>query len=456
MKIKYLAIILLLISTAIGCKKFLDVKPKGIIIPHTVLDYDKMMNGVVSNLVCSYLPYLDPDNGVPDQIAVSTGTTAYRAFGWEPFISTQDDQDNDWNRLYKSIYTANEIINNIKEAPGTDEKLRQEVKADALAERAICYFMLVNSYSKHYNSQTASTDLGVPLLLENNLEQSKERATVQEVYKQILDDLNTALVNVRNGFPVTKVRTSKVGVYGLLARVHLFIGDFEKAKLYADSSIAIYNQLIDYNEPAQPNTPTPTQFDDNPEIIWYKDTYNFNTFKRFYYSEDLSSIFDRDNDLRWIYYAKDSTDAGVPILQGPYERPSKTVNDRGMIINTPVVLLIRSEARIRKGDIVGGIEDLNTLRKKRFTTNTPLLVASDFNENSALLEVVNERRRELCFSGYNWFSLKRYAVQGPGIPTFQRVYKGETITLAPGSPRYVLAIPPNVMNLNSKLIQNER
>lgn len=439
-----------------ACKKFLDVKPKGVVIPETVSDYDKMMNGVVSNLVCSYLVYLDPDNGVSDQVAVSTGAVSYRAYGWEPFISTVSDQDADWNRLYKSIYVSNEIIGNIADAPGNDKKLRKEVEADAFAERAACYFFLINSYAKHYNPQTASADLGVPLLLKNDLQQEKPRATVSEVYQQIKNDLEKSLQTVRSGFPPSKVRASKAGIYGLLARVYLYMGEFEESLSYADSCLENYDYLIDYNSPVKPGVPTPTQFDDNPEIIWYKDTYNFNYFVRFYYSDDLANIYDRHNDLRWIYYAKDSTSSGEPILHGPYERPRSTVNDRGMLVNTPEILLIRAESKIRSGDVQGGIQDINLLRKKRFVIGTPLLNASEFDKSTALSELIMERRRELVFSGYNWFDLKRYIVQGEEIPTFQRIYRGEAISLPPSSPRYVLAIPPNVMNLNPNLTQNER
>lgn len=456
MKIRNIILICPALSLMVACNKFLDVKPKGVVIPESVLDYDKMMNGVTSNLVCSYLVYLDPDNGVPDPIAVSTGTASYRAYGWEAFISTPSDQDNDWNRLYKSIYIANEVIEKIRHALGGDDKLRSEVEADAFAERAACYFFLVNAYAKHYNPQTAAEDLGVPLLLKNDLEQEKPRATVKEVYEQIKNDLETSLSSVRTGIPATKVRASKAGVYGLLARLYLYQGEFEKSQLYADSCLNIHNELIDYNAPLKPGVPTPTEFDNNPEIVWYKDTYNFNYFVRFYYSDELSAIYDRQIDLRWVYYAKDHTETGEPILQGPYERPRATVNDRGMLVNTPEILLIRAESKIRTGDVPGGIEDMNLLRMKRFVTGTPLLNASDYGQTTALKEVINERRRELAFYGYNWFDLKRYNIQGPSIPEFHRIYRGQEITLSTESPRYVLAIPPNVMLLNDKLIQNDR
>ena len=70
---------------------------------------------------------------------------------------------------------------------------RNDVKGQALVHRAMNYFLLVNLYGKQYDAATASTDLGVPLVLEADINKQYPRATVAQVYERMLQDLNDAI-----------------------------------------------------------------------------------------------------------------------------------------------------------------------------------------------------------------------------------------------------------------------
>ena len=70
---------------------------------------------------------------------------------------------------------------------------KRSLRAEALVGRAFEYLTLVNAYANHYDKNTAATDPGVPLMLDKEINKSNlERATVQQVYDQILIDLDTA------------------------------------------------------------------------------------------------------------------------------------------------------------------------------------------------------------------------------------------------------------------------
>ena len=466
----YLNLVLIIASSLliISCDDFLDETPKGIVIPSTVEDYDKMMNDPSPHGVNLYLDYADPDNGVKMAYLGSSGGANARAFGWVDFVVNEEQNDGNWDSFYRNIYIDNEIINNIDNAEASNESLRHVVKADALADRAACYFFLVNMYAKHYDPATASSDLGVPILLENDLLQDQPRATVQEVYDQIFKDLNEALPMVRTTAVKTKHRTSKEGINGFFAKIHLFMGNYEEAKNYANSSFTDHNNLIDFNAFGAINSSDtsprviPRDFQDNEQFVWFKGPTFFDYGVDFYYGQELIALYDKATDMRWRYYAIDS-DFGTPLPAGEYMQNldvrSKD-HDRCVLVSSPETLLIRAEGRARTGDKDGAIADLNILRLVRYETGTPLLDPSNFTAHQALQEVLDERRRELALTSLNWYDLRRYHVEGRAVSTYTREYDdgtgSVTVTLEPGSNRYVFAIPPKLFFFSDNMEQNPR
>lgn len=56
-------------------------------------------------------------------------------------------------------------------------------------------------YGKQYDARTAGTDLGVPLMLEGDINKQEARATVAQVYERIFEDLNEALTLLTEDMP---------------------------------------------------------------------------------------------------------------------------------------------------------------------------------------------------------------------------------------------------------------
>lgn len=107
---------------------------------------------------------------------------------------------------------------------------------EALFLRANAYFLLVQSYG------------GVPIVLDNITAPvlSFKRNTAEEVYTQIISDLDASLAAVGTTAYATAGRVNKRAVNDLLAKVYLTRGyetfgtpaDFTKAATYADAAIA--------------------------------------------------------------------------------------------------------------------------------------------------------------------------------------------------------------------------
>ena len=191
-----------------GCNDFVDVVPKGNTIPETVDDLGKMMadggmsmtNPMASFSYCvnfieaysdDYTASETPGSAMYD---VHKNTSMYaNVLTWADYIYTVAEDDYNWSGLYKSNYVTNYVLANIDRVENGVDYDRNEVKGQALVHRAMNYFLLVNLYGKQYNAATADTDLGVPLILAPDINNSYPRETVGKIYGQLLSDLGEAL-----------------------------------------------------------------------------------------------------------------------------------------------------------------------------------------------------------------------------------------------------------------------
>lgn len=140
-----------------------------------------------------------------------------------------------WEFYYKIINNCNNIIVNIDAADGEPAE-KDRIKGEALALRAHAYFYLVNIYQHAYIE--GATQPGVPIYTEPATPESEgnPRGTVQDVYDQILDDLDDAIALLpSDGSRGNKSHVNINVAYGMLARANLFIGEWQDA---ADAAAA--------------------------------------------------------------------------------------------------------------------------------------------------------------------------------------------------------------------------
>ena len=91
-------------------------------------------------------------------------------------------------------------------------------------------------FSKHYNTQTSDTDLGVPYLEspETTLDPKYKRGNVKDVYEKINKDIEEALPLIRDDiYDVPKYHFNVKAAYAFAARFNLYYENWEKAKEYA-------------------------------------------------------------------------------------------------------------------------------------------------------------------------------------------------------------------------------
>ena len=456
-KIFYLFIILFCTS----CKKFLDVKPTGVLIPQTVEDYDKLLNNpsiarpTLNNLWC-----LDPDTYLTDNLYDALWDPQnLKQYTWDTATADINEDDYDWNNRYAAILIYNEIIPNIDAAElgRVPESMRGLIKGQAYAQRAFDYFLLVNEYGPHYSVANLNKK-AIPIPLKIDLQAQLPRSTVGEVYGQILSDLQVAeplLETAPAYISKANFRPGKAAVKALLALIYLYQGDFAKAATYSNTALASYNFVYDYNAIQNSvagdqwsvfNIPDFTEGVDTKEVLWHRSgRWDFSD-PILLYAPALINIFDKTNDSRWRLHACQKTYYGDNVAP---DYCFANYGERDAGITVPNLILVNAEAKARTNDAAGAVTALNTLRTKRYKAAVANYV---FTSNAALLaEIKNERRRELFATGLNLLDLKRYYVYGDPVPTFTRNVKGNNYTLAPGSYKYVVPICQKIRNLNPNL-----
>ena len=170
--------------------------------------------------------YGDAKGGDLTIYSAGRGLDAFYTFNHEP---NSGSYSSFWSRGYYCILQVNSLLSNIKEQ---EEKGNVEdfsyVKGQALTLRALFYFDLVRLYGLPYNYNKAS--YGVPNVTEPLTVQAQPtRATVEENYRQILQDLSDGATFLSGD---KSVQDGYVGYYAniaLQARVKLYMEDYDGA-----------------------------------------------------------------------------------------------------------------------------------------------------------------------------------------------------------------------------------
>ena len=331
---------------------------------------------------------------------------------------------------------------------------RNEVKGQALVHRAMNFFLLVNVYGKQYDARTAGTDLGVPLMLEGDINKQEARATVAQVYERIFEDLNEALTLLTEDMPRYAHIPGRAAAYALRSRVWLWQQNYDKAYEDAVEALKIRHELIDYNtcslydEAEGPILGVDGYEEDHTVNIesLYARSWMSNGIGSLMYSPAMENIIDKDHDLRYKLF--------IGTLDGMYFNTLfARMNYSGIQVSE--VWLTKAEAALRKSqpDIPEAIEALDYVRQHRYD-NFQTTTLTD--KKQLLTEILNERRREIIFNEMSFLDRKRQNADPETARPMTRTVFGKTYTLPVGDPHYQLPIPLNVMHLNKLLIQNER
>ncbi|WP_442591463.1 RagB/SusD family nutrient uptake outer membrane protein [Pedobacter sp. AW31-3R] len=440
-------------TTLLSCRKYVENVPvQGQRVLVYTNDYRLLMNsrndlelGSANAAIigCDDIDLKDPNL----QSDISFNRVYVSQYTWaKPFYIEQED-DFDWNSMYKAIYTFNTVISGVLESKNGSLAEQNAIYAEALVQRAFTYFTLVNSYGKQYDASTAGTDLGVPLLLEAKLFVNLQRATVAQVYAQMLKDIETAIPLLPTA-KTNSVNAYRGSAYALLAKVHLNMRNFEAAREAAEQALTLSNGLNDYNLFVNAAFPTLIQ---NKEVLLRKiPRLSYGSLQL---SEDLLNLLGT-KDLRYRLFTKSGNATDIwPNFSGIGYWAGNGSDGANVGLSVSETWLIRAECLARAGRREDALQALNDLRKSRFKVEDYVALTAT-SDQQALELVINERRRELFGTGLRWFDQKRLNKEPLFAKTVTRSLNGVTYTLEPNSNGYVFPLSTIIVNQNPELIQN--
>lgn len=422
---------------------------------------------------------------ISDNVFITSTNTdvAYRNTGflnWSSDISDFAMLD----ELYDGIILSNLVINNtsLKE---TDNVINY--KAEARIARALGYFYAVSYYSPNPTSGV-NQQYGVPLNLgEYDPRVKLPRATVSQVYDQIITDLTTALNTMTTEAVDNKGYLGKMAARLLLSRVYLTrgqAGDYQKSIDLANQIIAMANPDTSFDfvgvDPAK--TPAQNTLDyynyfantdkaltaNQKETVWEVNMdqnpsenpgvnnalssfyANNGSKKRFLFTNTFYSSFPTNDIRKGLFNTAGTPNEGVGIPKGVWTRKyvvNVTVGGSNAPHTQNVKVLRMSEAYLNKiealyklGRLPEALTELNSFAaKRRGTTYT----------TATLENILTERRKEFFGEGQRFFDLKRNNL---GFTRSTNCYS--IVCSVEGNSRlFVIPMPLREMNVNPNMEQ---
>ena len=354
-----------------------------------------------------------------------------------------ENELNRWNQLYRTINFANTILKFSPVVVERDQTFSENeskaLEAEALYLRSLCYFYLVRIFRD------------VPLVLEASENDAQDYYPAinseQEVFLQIIDDLNIAVQNLPTSYSkieYDKGRATKSAAYALMADVYLY---FEKYQACIDACNEVINSnlygLIDGEDWFMNFFPG----NSNESIFEIQFDKDLNQTNRLYQmmAPSMGGAYPDGNDefrvspylviefekyasdrragnrtylafsgggwyvfettyILWKYVGTEGTPSTATGANASGYRMGNKESDAHWIIHRyPDILLMKAEALVQKGEFGQAVELINLIRTRALLEP----IAEITNKNSLEDIILEEREKEFCGEGKRWFDLVR-------------------------------------------------
>lgn len=487
MKIKISILILGLAAMLPSCDDYLDLKPLSVTTTdnayNTADDAEAALVGAYDSFSQEYYIW---DNILFNDVISDN----YYAGGDNPEIYAIEDLNitptnsrlwNNWSQIYNAISKANIVLQKV---PGiNDPQLdlsgrRNQILGEASFLRAYHYYQLAKMWG------------GVPLITEPVAstapsETQVPRATLEEVYAQIVSDLEFAVQNLPDAYSddasVNKARATKGAANALLAKVYAQMPtpDYNKVLEHANAVINSpagyallenYNDLWDGNHYNNAESIMEVQFVGGTEANWgpqllLPPSLSGDTWRKFVVpSQDLVKAFDDEGDIERknatiLFETAPWSDEFWSVEVGgtiPFAYKWKSANgwastNRQYLLRLADIILLKAEALNALGRTEEARAEIDRVRDRAGLAPTP---AADQAEMR--MAILNERRLELAQEAQRWDDLRRYGVAVEVMNSLNEIdLRSNTVKDYNMTPEEVwLPIPQSERNRNPQLGQN--
>ena len=433
--IKSLLVISLLSVGLSSCDRFFDITPTGKVIPESLSDFRALLTRAYE----VYPQHTAWAGLKSDELKANAATEDLQAlFTWNEANALPGSVEMPYASFYQTIFFCNYILENATKTVSPSAEPHQ-VLGEAYALRAYAYFQLVNLYAPAYSGNNGAA-AAVPLITSVRLEGDFPRASLDEVYSQILSDIHSAeaLIHQKSFSVGYNYRFTTTALHAFKARVFQYRNDWQNALNEAEKALALNSSLEDFNH----FTVLPSSFQSTESIMNLDMNMNSRTNNFSRASDEHIALFDQVNDLRFAKYF---------VKNGANWQTTKYNSNNSLKCSFRVgeIVLIKAEAQAKLGDEAASKATLLDLATKRYNSTGLSNFSAKINALSGAnyyTELLNERARETSFEGLRWFDLRR-TTQPEIIHTFD----GKEYKLNSKDPRYTLPFPQDARLKNPAL-----
>lgn len=419
---KKLFITLFAVLSLTSCSDFLSQEPTDALPDDRVPTPEnaiKIFNGAWKYMFDSFYTYANPgfatifreDDMMGNDVVAYTGKYGFSSSYQFNDVQVKTDYRTRslWTLMYKVIDNCNWVISiSDKNNPNLDR-----AHGMAYALRAYIYFTLVQHYQFTYQKDKAALAVPVYTVPTTSTTIPAGKSTVEQVYSLITEDLSKAATLLEGKQRNSKYEPNSNVVNGLLARVYLVTGEWDKAAAAAKAAREGYPLMSSADYSAGFNTTG------NLEWIWgHPQTADQNTASYLFNYIDVVSpqsgyysfmsdphfkeLFTDPNDIRlglfeWVRN-------GYLAYKKFLFRSDNTADI--VLMRSAEMYLIEAEAKANSSSytLTDAVIPLNDLRRARGTSDYPV-IGKDKEE--VINEILTERRRELWGEGFSLTDILR-------------------------------------------------
>lgn len=450
--------IILVCLVASGCRRYLDVKPQGKVLPKTEDEYAAVLNYRLNNI----------ESGAYDEV-IGSGNTICLYEGFADDLNANIAVGNlpiyagtEFNKhfsLYKDWYAVikdcNIIIGAMKEK---DSDHARQLVAAATGMKGVCYYNLLRNYCKAYNPQTALDDLGLCIVDHFDMAEAPARSDLKTTAAYIVSVLKES---IGYGISDGKYLFTADVVKAYLAKTYFWMQDWssalglctELAETYGLTPRTEYAAMINAEYEKKPGVIVRSRINDN------------NYASAMIRKQAVSDLLSRPVNVELIklfapYNEKD-------IRYGTsFTSQRKNAKEPVAKVREGEIFLMMAECQAHLNNTAEALEILNEIRSERIEgyvpytmetlpeVNADAVIKSDATGKplSRLMQaILNERRMEMYLEGDRWFELKRNGSPEFWVITDDVVYRKYTTK----SYMYTFPINKDDVELKDYIIQNE-
>lgn len=468
--IKYsLTIVALLFVTA--CSDYLDLEPTDAISEEEVFDahvnayasligaYDQLGSPNFEGL---YVPVMSDIMGEDMMINAVDNWNWFVEVYQLNILPNYTYTSNPWWSGYKLISDVNKLIANVHTIPDASAEEKNSIEGQARAIRAYTMLKLVQMYAPAYIKDKTAPSILLAIAPRDPNDEDISRASLEEVYAQIIVDLDAA-INLLPDEAEEDLTTTNRGFFSkraakaVLARVYLNMNEWEMARDMAKEAydgMDLMNLNDMYAGFFSQNSETIfsiafTEDDNNvylslPSFYWPVSGYSSMRA-----NDKFIDLFSTQDNRKNLMFRLDDIDANRNLIV-KFAHNGSVGNAERICIRASEMYLIEAECEAELGNYSDAQNALYKIQKRA----NPAVSKSSAIGEELIEEVLLERRKELFGEGFRWNDIKRR--QLPLVRTGDHWVDFDFSAEDEDYYRLTLPIPQSEIDANSKLTESDQ